>query len=200
MTGKMIPRDWRDLAVTSVRDPGTAARTLMAMKFESGPLWNALVLVAVANTMLFTLSNMILPGPSPLPEILSTPLVYFGVVAGGLALTAISLFWTGRMMGGKGSLAEILVLIVWMQALRVLVQVVALILVFVIPVLSELLVLAAGLVGIFMLVHFVKQAHQLESTGRAIAILVVSVLVIVIGLSAILTLIGGPYVGSTLNV
>lgn len=191
---------WGNLAVASVKTPAIAARTLMAMGFDTGTLWNALVLVAVANTFLFSLSNVILPGPSPLPEILSAPLVYFAVVAGGLALTAVSIRWVGRFMGGKGSLADILVLIVWMQVLRVLVQVVVLVLVFVIPLLSALLVFASALIGVYMLVHFINQAHRLDSPGKAAVVLVVSVLAIVVGLSVLLTLVGGPYIGSTLNV
>jgi len=144
----MTAQDWRQLAITSVKDPGSAARTLIAMGFTTGVLWNALVLVAVANTFLFTLSNMILSGPSPLPALFTIPWVYFAIVAGGLALTALSIYWVGRMMGGQGSLGDILVLIVWMQALRVLVQVVVLILVFVLPLLSAFLVFAAALIGI----------------------------------------------------
>jgi len=188
---------WRALAIMSVRKPAEAARILMAMGFPTGVLWNALVLVAVGNTLLFALSNQILEGPSPLPDVFSVPLVYFAIVAGGLALTALSLWWVGTKMGGKGSLADILVLITWMQMLRLLVQVVVLALVFVTPLLSALLVLAAGLIGVYMLVHFVDQAHRFNSPGKAILVLIVSLLAIVVGLSIILTLVGGPIVGST---
>ena len=196
----MTLQGWYQLAITSVKDPGQAARTLMAMGFEAGALWTALVLVAVANTFLFTLSNVILPGPSPLPEFLSHPWVYFAIVAGGLALTALSIFGTGRLMGGKGSLGDILVLIVWMQFLRVLVQAVALVLMLFLPQLSGLLVLAVALIGVYMLVHFVKEAHRFDTTGRAAFVLVASFLAIVVGLSVLLTLVGGLTVGSTLNV
>lgn len=191
---------WRQLAITSVKDPADAARTLMAMQFPTRVLWNALVLVAAGNTVLFFLSNLLFPGPSPLPAIFSEPLIYFAIVAGGLALMAWSIFWTGRLMGGKGALADILVLIVWLQALRLVVQLVVLVLMFVVPVLSAMLVLAVALIGVYILVHFVDQAHRFGSPGRAAAVLILSLLVIVIGLSVILTLIGGPYVGSTINV
>ncbi len=192
----MKHQGWITLAILSVKKPAEAARILIAMGFASGALWNALMLVAVGNTLLFALSDQILDGPSPLPGVLNAPLVYFSVVAGGLALTALSVYWIGRWMGGMGTLADILVLITWMQMLRLLVQVVVLALVFVAPLLSAILVLAAGLVGVYMLVHFVNQAHRFNSSGKAILVLVVSLLAIVVGLSIILTLVGGPFVGT----
>jgi hypothetical protein len=187
----MTALDWRQLAITSVKDPASAAPTLMAMGFPTQALWSALVLVAVVNAMLFTLSDLLFPGPSPLPEFFSSPLVYFVVVAVGLSLTVVSLFWTGRFMGGKGELADVLVLIVWMQTLRVLVQGAAIVLMVVAPILSALLVFAAALIGVYMFVHFVDQAHRFGSVGRAAVVLIASFLAIVVGLSVLLTLIAG---------
>jgi len=201
MTGQYrTGRYWRNLAILSVRKPGDAARVLMALGLGTGVLWNALVLIAIANAVQFSLSNMILPGPSPLPEILGAPLVYFAIVAGGLSLTALSIYWTGRFMGGEGTLADVLVLIVWMQILRLLVQVAVLVLVFVMPILSILLVIIAGLIGVYMLVNFINQAHRFNSIAKATVVLVLSILAIVAGLSLLLTIFVGPYSGATLNV
>lgn len=200
MNGPMTRHDWQQLAITSIKEPASAARTLLAMGFNPASLWTLLLLVAVGNSFLFTLSNMAFPTPSPLPGLFTSPLVYFAIVAGGLALTALSIVWIGRLMGGKGGLADVLVLVVWLQILRLVVQAVALVLMFVVPVLSALLVLAAGLIGIYMLVHFINQAHRLESLGKAVMVLIGSVLAIVVGLSVILSLVGAPFVGSPVNV
>ena len=193
-------QDWRDLAITSVKEPASAARTLLAMGFGTGILWNALVLVAVANTFLYALSQTAMPGPSPLPPVFSQPMVYFIIVAGGLALTALSIFWTGRLMGGTGSLADVLVLIVWLQTLRLVVQVAVLVLMFVMPLFSALLVFAAALLGVYILVHFVDQAHRFKSTGKAAVVLIASLLAIVVGLSFLLTLVSGFFGGSVPHV
>lgn len=196
----MIVTDWRGLVVLSVRNPAEGARVLMGLNLPGRALWTALALVAVLNTILFTLSNILFPGPTPLPEVLTAPTVYLAVVFGGLALTVYSIFWVGRMLGGQGALADILVLIVWLQALRVAVQAVALVLMLVVPLLSGLLVLAAGLIGVWMMVHFVNEAHRLNSLGRAVGVLVASLLAIVVGLSVLLSLVAGPIVGSTPHV
>jgi Yip1-like protein len=196
----MNPQNWTQLAITSVRNPAVAARVLMGMGFDIGSLWSALVLVAIGNTLLYSLSIAIFPESSPLSHFLSAPFVYFAIVAGGLTLTSVSIAWVGRKMGGKGQLADVLVLVVWMQALRLVVQVAVLVLVFVMPALSALLVLAAGLIGIYMLVNFVDQAHGFHSIGRAAMVLIASMLAIVVGLTLILTLVGGVAMGIPPNV
>ncbi|MCB1311369.1 MAG: YIP1 family protein [Sedimentitalea sp.] len=196
----MTAAGWRQLAVVSVTDPAAAARALIALRPPREALWTALVLVAVLNTLIFVLSGMLVPGPSPLPAMLSSPVIYFAIVAGGLVLTVYAIFWTGRAFGGQGAVEDILVLIVWMQSLRVLVQVAALVLVLTAPLLSALLVFAAALIGLYMLVHFIDQAHRFGSPGRAIGVLIASVLAIVLGLSVLLSLLAGPILGVSSHV
>jgi len=191
---------WRQMVIMSITKPAEAARALMAMQIPSQALWTGLALVAVLNTALFTLSNLLMPGPSPLPAIFNSPILYLAIVMGGLTLTIYGLFFVGRLFGGKGSVADIMVLIVWMQALRVLAQAATLVLVMTVPFLAMIVVFAAALVGVYMLVHFVDQAHRFGSVGRAALVLIASVLAIVVGLSLIVTLIGGPNVGSLPNV
>ncbi len=187
---------WRELAIISLRDPASAARTLMNMGFQTGMLWNALVLVAVGNTLLYSLSGVLMPSPTPLPDVFSMPLIYFAIVAGGLALTALSIHWVGGVMAGKASLADILVLIVWLQFLRLVVQVAVLVGMFVMPLVSALLIFAAALMGVYLLVHFVDQAHRFKSTGKAAVVLILSLVAIVVGLSLVLTLVGGLFGGA----
>lgn len=196
----MNPSDWRTLALTSITDPATAARQLLAFSVPREALWTALVLMAVLNAAIFTLSNILLPTPSPFPGLLNSPIAYFGIAAGGLILSIYAIFWIGRILGGTGALEDVMILLVWMQALRVVVQAVALVLVLTVPLLSALLVFAATLVGLYMLLHFVNQAHRFESLGRAAGVLIGAFVAIVLGLSLVLSLIGGPIVGSSLNV
>jgi Yip1 domain len=191
---------WTELAIMSVRDPAGAARILIGLAFDIKSLWRALVVVAIGNTLLYSLSIAMFPNTTPLMHFLNTPFVYFAVVAVGLTLTSVSITWVGRRMGGTGRLADIMVLIVWMQALRLVVQVAVLVLVFVLPTLSALLVMAAGLIGIYMLVNFIAQAHGFQSNARAAVVLIASMLAIVVGLTIILSLLGGVETGTLPNV
>lgn len=192
--------DLRNLAMLSVSDPAAAARQLMSMQIPRNILWSALFLVATLNTIIFTISDLLVPGPTPLGSLFSTPFTVFGMVAGGLFLTVYSIFWTGRVMGGKAAVDDIMVLIVWLQFLRLLVQAAVLVLVLTIPLASALLVLVAVVMGLYMLLHFVKQAHQLESLGYAAGIAIVSMLIPVMGLAVLFALFGAPFLGTVGNV
>ncbi|WP_050931715.1 Yip1 family protein [Aestuariivita boseongensis] len=185
----------KDLVVLTIQDPAEAARQLMALKLDRGTLWTAVFLMAVLNTLLAGLNNLLLPGTSPFPGLFDVPAAYFFMVAGGLVLTILAIFWGGRAFGGQGSMEDVMVVIAWLQFMRVLVQAVALVLLLTIPVLSMLLVLAAAFVGLWILVHFVDQAHRFGSLGKAAGVLIAAFVCMVVGLSILLSMIGVGAVG-----
>lgn len=185
----------KDLVVASVQDPATVARQLIALNIDRGTLWLALFLMAVLNTLLQGVTNQLVPG-SPLPEPFAIPAVYFFFVAGGLVLIVLTIFWAGRAFGGQGRMEDVMVVVAWLQFLRVLVQAAALVLLLTIPVLSMILVLAAAFVGIWILVHFVDQAHQFNSVGKAAGVLIAAFVGMVVGVSILLSLIGVSALGA----
>jgi len=191
---------WRDLAVLTVSNPSLAARELMAMGFARNVLWQALFLVALLNTIIFAVSDMLVARAASLPGFSQSPFVLFGMVAGGLIVTIYSIFWAGRLLGGKAAVADLMVLIIWLQALRLVVQGAALVLVLTVPFLSVLLVFGASLLGLYILLNFINKAHQLGSIARSAAVLVVSMMVFVLGLSLFFGLIGLPVMGSAAHV
>ncbi len=187
----MTGLDLRRLAGLSLRDPAQAARDLMALNLSRAVLWRVLTVSAILNTILFSLSNMLFPVPMPLPVVFATPYLYLIFTLAGLVLSIHAIHWVGRRLGGSGSLGDVMVVMVWMQLLRVLVQVAVLVAMLVAPMLSGVLAIAATLAGIWIILHFVDQAHRLNSLGRSAFVLVASTLAIALGLSLILTLLGG---------
>ena len=192
-------QDWRRLAVLSVRDPAEAAHVLMAMRLRPDVLWHALALVAVANTFLFLFSIEILGLQSPYPAFFSVPLVNFAIIVTGLALMVFALVWTGRIIGGKGSVRDVLVLMIWVQIIQALIQMAAYLMLPFVPLLANILTLAGSLLGLYMLVHFINESHRLGSLGKSAAVLVAALLAVVVGLSIIAVMVGGPDVGSNLE-
>lgn len=191
----MTDSNLRDLVVLTVKSPAQAARVLLDIDIPREALWIGLVLVAVLNGILFTLSNLLVPGPSPLPEMFLVPALYTALVAGGLVLTVYALYWTGRFMGGSGTLDDIMLAILWLQGLRVALMVVVILLILTVPVLSALLVFGASIYGLFILLHFVNQAHRLNSLAKSAGVLVASMVAIVLGLTLLFSLFGGPISG-----
>lgn len=190
----------RDLAILTLKDPAQAAQALLSRNIPREALWVALALVAVLNGIMFDLSNRLVPGPPPLPEMFLVPIIYTALVAAGLLLSIFSLFWAGRLLGGSGSIDDIMVSILWLQGLRLVLMVVVLITVLIFPLLSALLVFGASLYGLYILLHFVNQAHQLKSLGRSAGVLIASMVAIVLGLTLLVSLFGGPIVGLSANV
>lgn len=185
----------KDLALLTMQDPAEAARQLMAIQLDRGTLWTAVFLVAVLNTLLAGLNNVLMPNTTPIPGLFDVPAVYFFFVGGGLVLTILTLFWVGRAFGGEGSMEDIMVVVVWLQFMRVLVQATALMLLLTIPMLSILLILVAALVGIWILVHFVDQAHRFGSLSKAAGVLIAAFVGMVVGVSILLSMIGVSAVG-----
>lgn len=187
----MMRTDLQGLVVSSVTDPASVARFLIDLHLSRETLWTGLALVAVLNTMLFGLSNMAVPAPAPVPGMFNAPIVFLVFVIAGLLSTIYAITWTGRWMGGDGNVEDVTVVVLWMQILRVLVQAVSLVLLVLAPILSILLAFAAGLLGIYITLHFVNEAHRLASLGKAAGVLIASALAIVLALSLVISLFGG---------
>ncbi len=180
--------NWVNLAVLSVRNPAEAARRVIALDLSRDTLWIAIALVSVLNTLVFSLSNMALP--VPLPPVMTAPAIYFLMSAGSLVLAIIALFWTGRALGGQGSMTDVMSVVVWLQVLRLIVQAFSFVLIIVAPGVSALFVMIAGLIGLWIMLHFVNEAHRFGSLWRAFGVLIAAFLAIVMGLSLVLSLIG----------
>ena len=178
------------LTVTSIKEPAMAARRLLSMELEQGTLWTALLLMAVLNTLIQQISNLFIDIPTPLLQLFDVAIIYFIFVAGGLILIVFAIFWTGRIFGGRGRLEDIMVVIVWLQFLRVLVQASALILLLTIPFVSFFFVIGATIVGCWIFVHFVNEAHEFDSLGKSAVVLIAAFAAMLVGLSLLLSLVG----------
>ncbi len=69
----------------------------------------------------------------------------------------------GRFLGGRGDLDAVMKITVWLQALRLLAQIIISVLSLAIPFLGSLFALAVGVWGLWVLVVFIAAAHQFET-------------------------------------
>ncbi len=192
----MTYEDFRDLTILSVTSPGQAGRVLVQLNLPRQTLWMALILAAVLNTILTALSGLLVPSSGALPPIMDVPFAYLGFVLGGLVIFIYAVYLTGRAMGGQGSAEDVMIMMVWLQVLRLIVQAAAIVLLLTVPVLAALALFAAALYGIYILLHFVNEAHRLNSIGRAAGVLIASVVAMVLGLSMLISLFGAPFIGA----
>lgn len=195
-----VTTNFPQLALLTLRDPSAAARIILDWQMPREAIWTAIALVSVVVTMLSTLSNMLFPTPAPLDVLISSPFIYFIIAAGGFVLSAYAIYWTGRMLGGQGAPEDLLVLLLWLQAMRAGAQLVVLLLLLLAPALASFFVLFVAAATMWIFVHFISIGLRLNSLLRALFVLIIGAAILVVGLTFLLSLIGVSAVGVPLNV
>jgi hypothetical protein len=188
----MTLNDLPALAMDTLRDPRGTAERLIALDLGLPTLWTALALGAVLNTILFSVNMMMFPTTFPLPGLFSNPILYAMAMAGGMVITMHLLTWVGGMMGGQGRLADVTVVLVWLQYMRLAAQAVLLVMTMLVPALALMATLVVAFYSLWLLLNFLDMAHRLGSLGKSALVLVFSVVGITIGLSILIALIGAP--------
>ena len=184
--------DLPGLAIETLRDPrGTAAR-LIALDLDLPTIWTALALGAVLNAMIFSVNIMLFPTTFPMQGLFSNPILYAVAMAGGMVISMHLLTWVGGMMGGQGRLADVTVVLVWLQYLRVAAQALLLLMTILVPALALMAMMVVAFYSIWLMLTFLDVAHRFESLGKAALLLVFTVVGIIMGLSFLIALIGVP--------
>ncbi|MHA6261916.1 Yip1 family protein [Arenibacterium sp. CAU 1754] len=196
----MTAPDLSHLVVMTLRTPAEAARVLIGLYLSRQTLWMGLILVAALQTLTLVLMGYLIPSDFPMSALLETPLTLFAASVAGLALMVFAMHRVGLQMGGRASLNDIIVVMVWLQLLRVAAQIITIGLALIVPFLATLVSFAAGLLALYIIVHFIDQVHQLNSIPWSIAVLAISMFITMIGLSVLILLVGAPILGTSGNV
>jgi len=196
MTGEAF---W-SLVRQTLFEPRTAARALMAMNLPQAALWQALGLLTVLYTIVYTVSLRLAPpvetSESLMPAAFQAPVMLALALFGALALTVIALRAIGQSLGGTGEVGDVLVLITWLQVLRLMVQVGVLILALGSPPIAGIAVIVVAVWGLYIMINFVDAAHDFDNRFKAFGVIILSVVAMAIGLSAILSLAGVLLMGA----
>jgi hypothetical protein len=179
----------------SVAEPQETADRLLALRPATAVVIQAAVLVSVLDALILGLlgggaSTM----PTPAGEMTLSPFAHAAVLLASLALSAGALQVGGRMLGGKGRFEEALLLVVWLEVVSIAVQAITLVAALILPPLAGLLGLLGVAILLWCLVHFNRALHGFAGLGRTIAALLLGAVVVVLGLSALLAVLGfgGP--------
>jgi hypothetical protein len=183
------------LALQSVTNPREVAALLLSIRPSREAIWTAFALVVVLNALIFSASMLLTPGP--VPAFMVNPVSFLLLQGGTLAGTILAFAYVGRLLGGRARLEEIALLMIWMQALRVLVQLGLLVIMPVSALLAGLVTMVASGFGVWIVVNFLDEAHELGGLLRALAVLILGVLAMAFGLSLLLTLAGVSPQGMT---
>ncbi|SIS92421.1 Yip1 domain-containing protein [Roseivivax lentus] len=196
----MSPAGYLRLAWQSVLAPRDVARLLLSLRLGHEALLLSAALVLVLNTALVRASAMITPPDPAIAAFVEQPLTFFMGLGGVLAIMALVLTWCGRAVGGTGRIEDVGLMMIWLQGLRVLVQLAMLVLAPVAATLAAFVSVGASLLGLWLLVNFLAEAHGFASLGKAALVLLLAVTGLALGISFFFTLIGATASGMTANV
>jgi len=196
----MTQAGFKALLVQTLIAPRRAAEGLIALNLPQRWLWMALALMSVLNSIVYSVSLRLTPTSDPMatammPPAFHSPVLFTMFLFGALAITVLALYWIGKGLGGQGRMDDVLVLICWLQVLRLILQVVVAVLVIVAPVLGALVIFTASLWGIYILIGFVDAAHRFGNMFKAAGVIVLAMVAMVVGLSILLSIIGVAVMG-----
>ncbi|MFW2542661.1 YIP1 family protein [Primorskyibacter sp. 2E107] len=177
------------LGVQTLSAPREVARLLLSLRLPNEALVLGFALTVVANALLFSISLLMAPMPETF-ELLSNPLALMAMRAVMLITMIAALTGIGRLFGGQASIADIAVLMIWLQVLGLAAQAALTLLAPLAGNIATLLAFAASAIGAYIATAFIDEAHELNSAIKAVLVLILGVIAAAVGLSILLSLLG----------
>lgn len=182
----------------TLSEPRATARRIIATDVPMSVRWQALALVVVVSVILAKLTMLMLGTPSGvMPGMAAGPIWAAVLQTGVLLLVAGAADRVGRMMGGHGDFADALLLVVWLQAIMLLIQAAQIVALLLLPPFAGLIGLAAMVLFLWLLTNFVAELHGFDSLGKVFGMIVVTAVGLAFLLATVLAVfgIGPPEVG-----
>lgn len=191
----MTLTDFLKAARYTVREPRAAARWVLQLGLPVPARWTALALMAVLSTLLVMLDLQIIgaPGDPMLQAALANPMTLAAVQMLILALSAWLMARIGQIFGGTGQFSDAVMLVVWMQAVLLVLQVAQILAALVSLPLSEVVAFFGFAISMWLMTNFVAELHGFTSLTRVFLGILGSGLVLVVVLAVLLTVVMGVF-------
>ena len=174
------------------------ARKAIDLNLPREALWTSLALIAVVNVILLALLQMLSPAPIAFQEqaFSLSPFAYTAIIGVFLTMLVLAIFYTGQMMGGSGTLAGTLVIIVWFQSISLTLEGVQLILVLISPAIASIFGMLSLGALVWCFINFVNVLHGYENLGKSAITVVLALIGTAVCAGIILAILGvGPVGG-----
>jgi hypothetical protein len=173
---------WRELLLDSLRRPRAAAQRVLRLNLPLPTLLQAAVVVACAGTLAVYAAARVIPPPAgaDFARLAENPLLAAVLHLGDLALIAAVITWVGRLFGGTGKIAGAIALVIWFQAIMLLLFGAMLLALATIPPLALLLGIGLFVWTLWALASLVAELHGFENLVVVFAGTVLTVIVFVL--------------------
>jgi hypothetical protein len=127
-----------------------------------------------------------------------SPFGYAGIIATFLTFLVFLVFQVGRVMGGAGSFAGTLALIVWFQAVSLTLEAIQVVLVLFSPGMAALFGMISLGAIIWTFVNFINVLHGFANIGKSIVAIIMALLGTVIATGIVMAILGITVPGGTI--
>jgi Yip1 domain len=184
--------DWRKLVGDSFVRPRAAAREVVALGLGRGLLVQAAAAITAAGVVLgYVAVSMSAEPVDPVSAaVLSTPLIGAAMQFGILLVAAVLTFRIGRAFGGTGDFDGALAIVVWLNAVMLLIQVAQLFVLAVLPPLAGLIAVATVVWALWAFANFVTELHSFENPFFVLGGVILSMIVLFFGVAMLLAMLG----------
>jgi hypothetical protein len=183
-----------NLAQLTLQDPGQAARVLLAEGVPMRARTGGLLLVAVLSALMASLQ--VGTGRADLDPfsafMLASPFRAALFQWGFLALSVLLMHRVGRAFGGRGSLADALLVVVWLQIIMLGFQTLQLVVSPILPPLAGVIGLVSFVVYFWLMSWFIAELHGFASRGRVFLGIILTGLAAGLVLAVLMILFLGP--------
>lgn len=178
------------LIAATVKRPREVAAYLKSLQVGPETAWMALgAAVCLSVLLVFGVNGGV---PVPLFENADPfgPWMMAIFVFSTAVILVFGLFWTGRAMGGSGTLSQTVMIMAWLQMLQFAGQLVQVIAALLVPPMAGIIGLAVLGFLVFVLLNFLDVLHDLGSLGKAAFLLLLALVGVSLGLTLLLGLVG----------
>lgn len=182
------------LAQLTLQEPRQAARMLLAAGVPMPARTAGLLLVAVLSAVIVSVQSWLSPQAlDPISALmLSSPFRAAVFQWGFMALSVLLIHRVGRAFGGRGTLPDALLIVVWLQLLTVAIQLVQLVATVLAPPLAGIIGLGGFVLFLWLMTSFIAELHGFASRGLVFVGMVVTAIATGFVLGIVLMLIVGP--------
>lgn len=182
----------------TLQDPEAAARGIIQLRFSRIVLLQATLVVVIINAVLLALLWKIAPPPAEMPLANISPLQFTALNCIGMVILASALARAGHLFGGTGNFDQALMLLIWLQAVGLTLDVAQIVLLLVSPLISALFSLAAVFVLLRCFVIFIKVLHNFDGLGRALFTVVIALIGTLFIAGILLAILGFGHAGDAI--
>jgi hypothetical protein len=156
------------LARFTVQSPREGARMVMQADLPMPARWVALALMAVVSSLMAHLSMRLMPmdAQAQMGGMMASPIQTALLQAALMLVSVHAVYHIGRWRGGRGSFADALILMGWLQFLLLILQVLQIVTQIILPPLSNLIGYVSIGIFLWLISNFIAELHGFPSVFK----------------------------------